>query len=167
MDSVRLDELLRRATPYERWRAPLDRRLRRTAVLSGVSILIVLVGLTALLVLGPSELPALFATLLVIDLVGAAVYVWLIVATDRLRTGRPCWHWVALGEVALGALNGLLLALALAGGLLFLVVTAIGGVFAPVGDRTLPAHLLPAGLAPLVVVTTITLIKVLAALFRG
>jgi hypothetical protein len=92
MDGVTLGRLLRRATPYERWRAPLDRRLRQAAVLSGASILIVLLVPTALWSLTPFEPPGAYWALAAVDLVGAALFVRLLTATDGLRAATPGWH---------------------------------------------------------------------------
>ena len=164
MDGVTLGRLLRRATPYERWRAPLDRRLGQAAVLSGASIVIVLLVPTALWSLTPFEPPGAFWALAAVDVVGAAAFARLLAATDGLPTGTPRWHRVAFGLVLVGAPNGFILSVALAWALLVLTFWAIGAIWALAGESTLLAHLLPAALALLVVVATITLVIAIAAL---
>jgi hypothetical protein len=132
MERANLDWLLRRATPYERWRAPLDTRLRQAIVMSGVSSALVLLMLWALPVIAqlvPSSfllllrpqfgaiLQLIFRArlpLLALSLVSSINCVALTIATRGLRAGRGIWHWVGFGQVAIGAINGLILALALA-----------------------------------------------------
>jgi hypothetical protein len=143
VERANLDWLLRRATPYERWRAPLDTRLRQAIVMSGASSILVLITLWELPVISqltPSpfllflrpQFGAILALisrarlpLLALNLVSATVWVALAIGTRGLRTGRGLWHWVGFGEVAIGALNGLVLALALAIVLLNLALWAI------------------------------------------
>jgi len=129
MESVNLEGFLRRATPYERWRAPLDPKLRRAVILSGISIVTTLVALWTLpallplsdsdffLVLGPQFGRILAAMhqahpiLVALNLISAAVYATLLATTQGLRVGRAVWHWAAFGEVTIGAMNGFILAL--------------------------------------------------------
>jgi hypothetical protein len=92
------------------------------------------------------------------------VLVRLLAATDGLRTGTPGWHRIALGLVLVGVPNGFILSIALAWALLVLTFWAIGAIWALVGEWTLLVHLLPAALALLVVVATITLVVAIAAL---
>lgn len=132
MESVNLEAFLRRATPYERWRAPLDPKLRQAVILSGVSIATTLVALWALpallplsdadffLVLGP-QFGRIMATLyqarpalVALNLTSASMYVALLAATQGLKAGRAVWHWAAFGELAIGAVNGFILALEMA-----------------------------------------------------
>lgn len=132
MESVNLEAFLRRATPYERWRAPLDPRLRQAVIVSGISIATALVVLWTLptllplsdsdffLVLGPQFggiLDAMYQArplLVGLNLISVAVYVALLAFTRGLRAGRAEWHWAAFGEIAIGAVNGFILALEVA-----------------------------------------------------
>lgn len=132
MESINLEGFLRRATPYERWHAPLDLKLRQAVILSGISIVTTLVALWALpallllsesdffLVLGPQFggiVAAMYQAspiLVTLNLISAAGYVALLAATRGLEAGRAVWHWVAFGEVAIGAMNGFILALEVA-----------------------------------------------------
>lgn len=132
MESVNLEAFLRRATPYERWRAPLDPRLRQAVIVSGISIVTALVVLWTLptllplsdsdffLVLGPQFggiLDAMYQArplLVGLNLISVAVYVALLAFTRGLRAGRAEWHWAAFGEIAIGAVNGFILALEVA-----------------------------------------------------
>lgn len=124
METVNLEGFLHRATPYERWRAPLDPRLRQAVILSGISIATTLVALWTLptllslsdsdffLVLGPQfggVLAAMYQArplLVGLNLTSAAAYVALLAFTRGLRAGRAEWHWAAFGEIAIGAVNG-------------------------------------------------------------
>jgi len=132
MRVITLDRFIQAATPYERWRAPLDQRLRVSVLLSGVSILTSLLLLLALppqpdaadswffLVLGGlfrsllSLLQSAWPILLAINLVSAALYALLLVFTSGLRAGRPIWHWIAFIQIIVGAADGCILALQLA-----------------------------------------------------
>lgn len=147
MERANLEWLLRRTTPYERWRAPLDARLRQAIVMSGVSSALVLAVLWALpiiwqLVASPFLLflrPQFGAilelisrarlALLALNLVSATIWVALAIVTRGLRAGRRLWHWIGFGEVAIGALNGLVLALALT---IVLLNLAVWSIFAAV-----------------------------------
>ncbi|HEU5101918.1 MAG TPA: hypothetical protein VFU22_23010 [Roseiflexaceae bacterium] len=132
MERANLDWLLRRATAYERWRAPLDTRLRQAIVMSGAGSALVLLTLWALPLISQLE-PSPFLLflrpqfgailgllsrarlpLLVLNLVCAMNCVALTIATRGLRAGRGLWHWVGFCQAAIGAINGLILALALA-----------------------------------------------------
>jgi hypothetical protein len=68
-------------------------------------------------------LTTLSPVLAVVDLVSLGVYVYLHVKTNGFEAGRPAYHQAAMGEVVVGAANGLLLSL---GG----VVIVIGVVLA-------------------------------------
>ncbi len=132
MEIVNLEGFLRRTTPYERWRSPLDPRLRQGVIVSGVSIITTLVALWMLpsllslsdsdffLVLGPQfggVLSAMYQTrpfLVGLNLISAAAYVALLVFTRGLKAGRAEWHWAAFGEIVIGAANGFILALEVA-----------------------------------------------------
>jgi hypothetical protein len=129
MDCVNLETFLRRAMPYERWRAPLDPKLERAVVLSGLSIVAALLALWVLPgLLPPSDslfflvLGSLFRSvlagvqrvrsiLIVLNLISAGVYTALLIATQGLQAGRAMWHWVAFGETVIGVLNGCILLL--------------------------------------------------------
>lgn len=128
MESVNLEGFLRRATPYERWRAPLDPKLRQAALLSGISIAIALVTLWALpglqslsdspffLVLDSqfdkimTAMHQMRTILITLNLICVGMYAALLVTTRGLQTGRVAWHWIAFGEVVVGAGNGFVLA---------------------------------------------------------
>ena len=127
-----LPQLLERAVPYERWRAPFDPRLQRLAWLAGAALLahllflillpsppltgssgffLVLHGaLRGLLLWISAHAPLLLA----LNLVSLLAYLWLVWRTRGLRAGRLEWHWAALGEVAAGAAGAFPLAASLA-----------------------------------------------------
>jgi hypothetical protein len=129
MECVNLETFLRRATPYERWRAPLDPKLERAVVLSGLSIVTALLALWMLpgllppadsrffLVLGSlfravlAGVQRVRSILIVLNLISVGVYVALLIATQGLEAGRAKWHWVAFGETVIGVLNGCILLL--------------------------------------------------------
>jgi len=129
VEYVNLKGFLRRATPYERWPAPLNPTLRDAVVLSGVSI----IAMVAILLFWPSWLPLanrVFARLpdsrsflLALELFSALVYVVLWFYTKGLRSGRAIWHRVAFGVSTIGAINGFIIGLKL----MFLVYGALIG----------------------------------------
>jgi hypothetical protein len=136
MESLGLDELLRRGAPYEGWGAPLAPGLRAGALLSAGAF----GGMLALLaLLEPAEEALRHPLWLVLpaqlfDLIAWALPrrpllagVWLsyllaigciAVLTRGLRRGAIIWQQVLFGIVILGALHGLALS-ALAALLLF------------------------------------------------
>ena len=131
MQGTTLTTFLPRATVYERWRAPLDRKLRVLALASAPVILICLAPLfpvltdhlrsqVASLPVGDPALSSvrllqwLLCLVTALDLIGLALYVPMLVATDCLKEARPHWHWVAFAEAILGAFHGFFLALAVA-----------------------------------------------------
>lgn len=143
-----LSDLLERAAPYERWRAPLDPRLQQLTWLSGAALVAHLLFLGFLpqllewtrsgffLVLG-GVLQGIFlwiadhALLLgVLNVVALSVYLALLWRTRGLRTGTLAWQRVAFGEVAAGAAGALPLAVSLGVAALnvglWIVVIAIG-----------------------------------------
>lgn len=166
MQSVNLGGLLERATPYEHWRTPIGRRLYQTSVLGGASLLIVLLSGAGLRALTPLELPDACLALLFADLVGGATYLRLLVATDGLRAGRPVWHRVAFGLTILGAINGFVLGLALAGGLLLFTGAAISVIVDLSGGWRAWTRLLAVALGPLAIFAIYKLVKAIAALSR-
>jgi hypothetical protein len=163
---VTLGQLLASATPYERWAAPLDRRLVACVVLSGVAIGLVLGALTAGLALLPATLAGPLYALLALDLVAATLFAAVVLRTDRLRHARPLWHRLAFAITIVGALNGLLIALAAAAMLLFTFAAAATSVAQLFGPATLGAHLVPVLLIPLALIAPIALIAATAALAR-
>ncbi len=163
MRPVALGELLDRATPYERWGAPLDRRLRACVILSGAAIGIVLAALAAAGLLEPAVLGGLATALLVVDLVGLALFAGLALSTDWFRHACPVWHRLALAVCIVGALNGLVIALAGAGLLVLVIVAAASVVVQIVGRGSFAAHVLPLLLVPLAIVAPIALIKAMGA----
>jgi len=100
--------------------------------MSGISIITTLVALWTLptllslsdsgffLVLGPqfgAVLAAMYQIrplLVGLNLISTAAYVALLAFTQGLRAGRAEWHWAAFGEIAIGAVNGFILALEVA-----------------------------------------------------
>jgi hypothetical protein len=131
VERANLQWLLRQATPYERWRAPIDARLRWGMLCSGASIALSLATLwnlplvaqvaqlQFLLLLRPQlgallgQLAHVRLPLLRLDIVCAVVFAALAVATRGLRAGRAAWHWALLAQIAIGAANAFVLALAL------------------------------------------------------
>jgi hypothetical protein len=132
MESVNLKRFLDRATPYERWRAPLEPSFRRVVILSGITIVTTLIVLLLLpklvpladssffLVLGPvfgGILDAMldaWPVLLAVNLASIALYAALLFFTQGLKAGRAVWQWAAFGEAVIGAVNGFVLTLELA-----------------------------------------------------
>ena len=49
-----------------------------------------------------------------LNLICAGMYVALLITTRGLEAGRAAWHWIAFGEVTIGAVNGFILALEVA-----------------------------------------------------
>lgn len=128
MRRLTLNELLERAMAYEHWRAPLDPTLRRAALASGGSI-----GLALLAVWFLPDLAGLADTPFMLVLgtfygdmldwlgrhralllgsigVSACAYLLLLTLTGGFRAGQPGRHWATFGVVAIGALNGCVLA---------------------------------------------------------
>jgi hypothetical protein len=131
MERANLEWLLRQATAYERWRAPIDGRLRRMLLYSGASIALALCALWALPLLARlAQSPFLFvlrpqlgalleqlqrarSPLLGLSAASAAAFAVLAIATRGLRAGRATWHWAGLVCVVIGAAHGFVIALAL------------------------------------------------------
>lgn len=119
MEPVNLKGFLRRATPYERWPAPLNPTLCDAVVLSGVSIIVMIV----ILLVRPSWLPmagwafarfpGLRTFLLTVNLLSALVYIVLWIKTRGLSFGRAIWHQVAFAEATIGAMNSFIIGLKL------------------------------------------------------
>lgn len=115
-----LPELLERAVPYERWRAPLDSRLQILTWMAGAALLAHLLFLTFvpsgiewsrsgffLLLREPLHgMLAWMAThwtiLILLNVLAIGIYVWLLWRTRGLQTGGLIWHRTAFGEVAAG-----------------------------------------------------------------
>jgi hypothetical protein len=136
MRTVSLASFLDSATPYEQWRAEFDPNLRRLVHLSGLSLAVMLVVLQLL----PSQafLLVLKPVLMGINLVALVVYGVLLVLTHGLKQGRVTLHWVAMGQVALGALNALLFSLTI---FVIVVALALGVLVALAGLAVLAAAL--------------------------
>ena len=147
MERANLEWLLRQATAYERWRAPIDSLLRRMILYSGASIALALCALSLLPLLAQlAESPFLFVLrpqlgalldllqrvrtpLLVLSTASAVVFVVLACVTSGLRAGRAAWHWAGFGYVVIGAAHGFVIALALGVFLLNLALWIIIVVF--------------------------------------
>ena len=143
---VTLGEFLAKATAHEDWRAPLDPWLQWAVVASGLSIGAMLVGLCAFPVLlwwaGPALasffgaawgwiLPMFIgadALLLVVNGLSAVAYPVLLIATRGLQAGRAAWHWLAMGEAIVGAVDAFLLAVLLGIGLIALAILAVTAI---------------------------------------
>ena len=127
MQSVKLDDLLQSATPYERWRAPLDQGLVRGVALAALSIGIALIALWAvpetpelprsgffwvfgsefrsvLLAVGSSRI-----ALILLDMLSVVTFFVALGLTRGFRVGRAIWHWVSFGVVAIGTANAVVL----------------------------------------------------------
>jgi hypothetical protein len=130
MKTVKLDELLSRATAYELWRAPFDEKLQTASRWAGPAILL---GLILILAVQPSlarkaarslqlgqptgwnvVLYRLSQLCVVVDIVGLGLYVVLWTETEGFQQGAARWHTAAMGEVAIGAANAFLAACAVA-----------------------------------------------------
>lgn len=127
-----LSQLLERAVPYERWRAPLDRRLQMLTLLAGAALLTQLLFLWLVpgllrwsrsgffLVLGGtlhsllSWLAAHAAVMLLLTLAALGLYLMLVWRTRMLQAGGLTWHRVAFAEVAAGAASAFPVAVSLA-----------------------------------------------------
>lgn len=128
-----LSQLLERAVPYERWRAPLDRRLQMLTLLALAALaadaLFVIVLAPALLswshsgfflVAGgilhglTSWVVAYAPLLLLLNLGALALFCMLLRRTRGLQTGTLTWQRAALAEVAAGAAGALPMAVSLA-----------------------------------------------------
>lgn len=135
-----LADLIERAVPYERWRAPLDQRLQLLTWLSGASLLTHLLFVSLLpqllawsrsgyfLVLGEtlygllSWISAHTPLLLGLNLAALVIYLALLWRTQSLQVGTLVWQRVAFGEVAAGAVGTFPLAVNLAIALVNLVL---------------------------------------------
>ena len=122
---VALADLLERAVPYERWRAPFDARLRLLTWLAGAALLahfLFLLVLPGMLQWGHSAFFVWFGgtfrgllawmrehmTLLaLINLTALGVYLALLWHTRNLHMGTLTWQRVAFGELAAGAVGTL------------------------------------------------------------
>lgn len=127
MQNAKLADLMARATPYERWRAPLDPGLVRGMGLAGLSIGIALVALWAMpmildlpgldffWILGPqyvfvlSAIHSARAGLIIMNVFSGITFFVTLGVTRGLRTGRAVWHWVCFGIVAIGTANAVVL----------------------------------------------------------
>jgi len=127
-----LADLIERAVPYERWRAPLDQRLQLLSWLSGASLLTHLLFVSLLpqllawsrsgyfLILGEalygllSWISAHMPLLLGLNMAALAIYFALLWRTQSLQTGTLVWQRVAFGEVVAGAVGTFPLAVNLA-----------------------------------------------------
>jgi hypothetical protein len=131
MKRFTLDDVIQRSTRYEKWKAELDPRLQQGLVWSGYAIFSAIGFLLLLpvllpwtrsdlfLVLGP-ELQGVFLfllnlmpLLLTVNLIGVIAYIALLWITEGLeKPPVAVWHYTAFAEVALGAVNAFVLALA-------------------------------------------------------
>lgn len=132
MNTINLSNFLAKATEYEDWRAQLDPRLRQLTQLSGLSIVCMTVALYLLLpIMGEyAFLSGLQAFLIGLHMAALAVYLVLFIATNGLETGRTPWHWVATGEVVLGAIDAFMLGLIIAGFVIIAIFWLIAIVIA-------------------------------------
>lgn len=140
MSQLTLRAFLRRCRPYERWQTPFAPQLRHSVVLSSFVTSLTLAAwwyLPALLPLAEAPIflvlrhqEALVLELLIearlgliaLNVCGLALLAPLVWSTAGLRIGRLMWHWVALAQVFLGLVSGLVL---LASVLLFVAINAI------------------------------------------
>ena len=128
-----LSQLLERAVPYERWRAPLDPRLQRLTALSGIALLFhlifLMVFLPGLLAWSHSNFFLAFGGLLggllswmaahafllaLLNLVALSIFLALVWRTQRLKAGNLRWQRTAFAEIATGALGTFPLVVSLA-----------------------------------------------------
>lgn len=133
MKRFTLDDVIQRATSYDDWKASLDPRLQQGLVWSGYTIfttigfllllpaILPLTGSDLFLVLGPQLqefcffLLDLMPLLLTINLIAVVAYIALLWITEGLeKPPVTAWHYTAFAEVALGAVNAFVLALAAA-----------------------------------------------------
>jgi hypothetical protein len=116
MRRVTLEEFLRQARPYERWRAPFDLRLHQSLRWSALCI-----ALMCLLLWDLPWLAASFGGLLwvvdwarpalvALNVASVLLAVALLKRTHGLRAGRPAWHWAALALSVVGVADGFILA---------------------------------------------------------
>jgi hypothetical protein len=116
MRRVTLEEFVRQARPYERWRAPFDLQLYQSLRWSGLCI-----ALMCLLLWDLPWLSAWFGGLLwVLDWARPALValnvgslllaVALLKHTHGLQAGRPAWHWAALALSVVGVADAFILA---------------------------------------------------------
>ena len=131
MKRFTLDDVIQRSTRYEKWKAELDPRLQQGLVWSGYAIfgaigfLLLLPVLLSwattdlFLVLGPEFqsicffLLNLMPLLLTVNLIAVVAYIALLWITEGLeKPPVAVWHYTAFAEVALGAVNAFVLALA-------------------------------------------------------
>lgn len=127
VNHANLADLLARTTPYERWRAPLDDRVRWGAMISGpvclgmlvlgnVALELWLPGLGTLTgssgVVLTKLMKGIVIALMGMNLSGLLLYGPLLVTTNGLREGSANWQWIAFGEALLCAFQGALLAVA-------------------------------------------------------
>jgi len=127
-----LSQLLERAVPYERWRAPLDRKLQMLTLLAGAALLAQLLFLwnlpgllewsrSGFFLVGGGILRGLLSWLaahatviLLLILASLGLYLVLVWRTRMLQAGGLTWHRVAFAEVAAGAASAFPIAVSLA-----------------------------------------------------
>jgi len=120
---VTLPQLLKRAVPYERWRAPFAPRLQVLSWLAGGILLLHLLFIFgASSVMGAGDSPFFIflgdffsgigcwvenhaPLLLGLNLAALLVCAWLVWRTRGLRSGKINWHYVAFGETAVSAVG--------------------------------------------------------------
>jgi hypothetical protein len=128
---MNLSELLSRATPYERWRAPIHPALRRATIIAAPTILVGLVVTWAtpwMLAFAASDFFIVFGdfvrqvlgiwyrlwhVVVIVDCVSLIAFGFLFWKTNALEVGRPIYHWSALVEVLIGVANALVMVLGL------------------------------------------------------
>ena len=122
MDKINLHQFLELAVPYEEWRAPFDSNLRNATILGGICIF---ASFPLLFLLpAPQRLDTHFfwimqdlfeciwwwlyhsrAFIAGLNLTSGIIFLSLLYITDGLQSGRIIWHWAAIGETIIGAMN--------------------------------------------------------------
>ena len=117
MKGVNLAGLLEKATPYERWPAPIHPKLRLAAIASGPIVALCLPFLLSALQSTDgsfAELSGLLTLVVILDIAGLLAYLPMLLVTDGLKEANADWQWVALAEAILGAIHGFVIAAGLA-----------------------------------------------------
>lgn len=146
MEGNALARLLDNAIDYDNWRVAFDPRLQRATMISGISLMSLMLNLVlvpALLNMTYSEyfmfggeflrsvLYFMYAGqpwLLGFTGVSLALYGVLLYKTDQLEAGAKLWHNLATVEVILGSLGGFLMALEITIILANLVIWIVVGI---------------------------------------
>lgn len=128
MQTVSLQQFVRLATPYERWRTDLNPTLKTATIISGISIAtsltlaLLLPNFSGLaesglfLVLGGTFSGILYfllesqPLLIGLNLISLLTLGFLVIATSGLKAGKAAWHWVAMIEIIVGAFDAFVIA---------------------------------------------------------